>query len=371
MFVWVTHQVAATRWLKAELAERAPHLRFAFARPGLTISASTARRPGAVTIPTACARVGRVAGPRPGARSWRRDAARRRCGCTCSSAIAPAGRRARSRRAGPGPRRSRRACARRRRGRSDDSALAPAIACSTIVRTATTPDEPWLIGAHDHDATHGPWPGGVTHAAARGASRAWCKIEEALRWADLEPAPGEIAVELGAAPGGASYAMLVRGVEVHGVDPGEIHPDVRGFAGPHGNRFVHHHLPAAEVPRGALPRRYQWLLNDVNLAPMVAMKYIERFVALAHGGLKGAVLTLKLRRRRRRRLRLRAHRQARRAPGADHPAAQPPQRGGGDPHLVARPPRGRISASVSAHSRSCDGRSSASGAGRRAVSWSK
>jgi len=48
------------------------------------------------------------------------------------------------------------------------------------------------------------------------------------------------------------------------------------------------------VPRRSLPHQYQWLLLDVNLAPMVAMKYVERFVALAHGGLRGAVLTLKI-----------------------------------------------------------------------------
>ncbi|MCA9675907.1 MAG: hypothetical protein KC464_12785, partial [Myxococcales bacterium] len=115
-----------------------------------------------------------------------------------------------------------------------------------------------------------------------------------LRWADLEPAPGDVAVELGASPGGASYAMLCRGVTVYGIDPGEMAPACLDFTGPHGNRFVHLHMPAAEVPKAALPRQYQWLLNDVNLAPMVALRYIERFVALAHGGLRGAILTLKL-----------------------------------------------------------------------------
>jgi 23S rRNA (cytidine2498-2'-O)-methyltransferase len=160
-----------------------------------------------------------------------------------------------------------------------------------IVPHASEPDEPWLVGAHVHDAGHGPWPGGVPHVAPppEAPSRAWCKIEEALRWADLEPAAGEIAVELGSSPGGASYAMLVRGLEVHGVDPGAMDPRVLAF-----DRFHHHHVPAAEVQRKDLPRRYQWLLNDINLAPMVALKYVERFVALAHGGLRGAVLTLKL-----------------------------------------------------------------------------
>jgi 23S rRNA (cytidine2498-2'-O)-methyltransferase len=120
-------------------------------------------------------------------------------------------------------------------------------------------------------------------------SRAWSKIEEALRWADLAPSPGEIAVEIGSAPGGASHALLARGLRVYGVDPGEMAPSVRAAAG-----FVHLQMPAAEVPKRALPRQYQWLALDVNLAPMIALRYVERFVALAHGGLRGAVLTLKL-----------------------------------------------------------------------------
>ena len=178
----------------------------------------------------------------------------------------------------------------------DVRAVAGDLVLDVMVPNGREPDEPWLIGSHRHDAGHGPWPGGVTHVPAppHAPSRAWCKLEEALRWGDLEPRPGEVAVELGAAPGGASLAMLERGVEVHGIDPGAIDPAVLGFAGPHGNRFHHHHRPAAEVERKDLPRHYQWLLLDVNLAPMVALRYVERFVALAHGGLRGAILTLKL-----------------------------------------------------------------------------
>ena len=48
------------------------------------------------------------------------------------------------------------------------------------------------------------------------------------------------------------------------------------------------------MEKRALPARFDWLASDVNLAPMVALKYIERFVALAHGHLRGAFLTLKL-----------------------------------------------------------------------------
>ncbi|MBK9029850.1 MAG: hypothetical protein IPL61_00660 [Myxococcales bacterium] len=305
MFVWVTHQVATTRWLKQELAARAPHLKFAFARPGLTTFRVDGQAPtGAVEMPTSFARAwGRSLGRggqaevlatlatlAPEAAPVRLHVFERDLDVPVDEQDpAERGARARTveaalRAAAPG------AFHDEVRARPGDRVL------DVVVPHGHDPDEPWLIGTHDHDLRHGPWPGGVTHVPPppEAPSRAWCKIEEALRWADLEPAPGEIAVELGAAPGGASYAMLVRGAEVHGVDPGAMHPDVLGFRGPHGNRFVHHHLPAAEVPKAALPRRYQWLLLDVNLAPMVAMKYVERFVALAHGGLKAAVLTLKL-----------------------------------------------------------------------------
>jgi 23S rRNA (cytidine2498-2'-O)-methyltransferase len=303
-FLWALHQVPPTRWLKAEIAERAPHLRFAFARPGLT----TWKVEGAAATPATIL-------PSSFARAFGLSVGRARDATEVVAAIAPY--RDRPLRLhvmerdidvpvdeqDPSIRGTRAAAV-----EAAVRAHAPAAfldevrarigdrVIDVVVPHGREPDEPWLVGVHDHDDHHGPWPGGVAHVPPppEAPSRAWCKIEEALRWADLEPKPGEIAVELGSSPGGASYAMLVRGLEVHGVDPGVMDPRVLGFRGPHGNRFVHHHMPAAAVPKSALPHQYQWLLNDINLAPMVSLRYVERFVALAHGGLAGAVITLKL-----------------------------------------------------------------------------
>jgi len=299
-FVWVTHQIPVTRWLKAEVAARAPTMRFAFSRPGLT----TFKADGATA---------QTVVPSSFARAFGLSLGRAQTAEEVRAVIAPyigaALRLHVFERDLDVPVDEQDQTLRGTRAAAVDAALRAGggfldepkaelgdRVIDVIVPHASEPDEPWLVGVHDHDANHGPWPGGVPHVAPppESPSRAWCKIEEALRWADLTPAPGEIAVELGSSPGGASYAMLVRGLEVHGVDPGAMHERVLHFAGPHGNKFVHHHLPAAEVERGALPRRYQWLLNDINLAPMVALRYVERFVALAHGGLKGAVITLKI-----------------------------------------------------------------------------
>ena len=304
-FVWVSHQVATTKWLKAEVARDAPGLRFAFSRPGLTTF--KAEGPGSIDEST------RV--PTSFGRAWGLSIGRASSAAEVMALVAPHV--ATPRRLhvferdidvpvdeqDPALRGTRAAAVEAALRAEAPGAFHPDVRAAigdgvvdVIVPHASEPDEPWLVGLHRHDPTHGPLPGGVPHVPLPpdAPSRAWCKIEEALRWADLAPRPGQAAVEIGSSPGGATYAMLQRGLDVYGVDPGEMHPAVTAYASRTHNRFVHLHMPAAEVPRSALPRQYQWLLLDVNLAPMVAMKYVERFVALAHGGLVGAVLTLKI-----------------------------------------------------------------------------
>jgi len=57
-------------------------------------------------------------------------------------------------------------------------------------------------------------------------SRAARKVEEALDWLGLSPGPGEVCVDLGAAPGGWSWSLLTRRARVVAVDPAELRPDV-------------------------------------------------------------------------------------------------------------------------------------------------
>jgi 23S rRNA (cytidine2498-2'-O)-methyltransferase len=170
------------------------------------------------------------------------------------------------------------------------------VVLDVITAPADEPEEPLFVGRHRHDRSHGPFPGGVAHVPIpeSAPSRAWAKIEEAIRWSGLVPKAGDTALEIGSAPGGASFALLERGLEVVGIDPGAMAPLVRDYVGPSGNRFVHLAVPAAEVERKSLPARFHWLACDVNLAPMVALRYVERFVALAQGRLRGAFLTMKL-----------------------------------------------------------------------------
>jgi 23S rRNA (cytidine2498-2'-O)-methyltransferase len=164
------------------------------------------------------------------------------------------------------------------------------------VVVAPTDEEPPWLGAHRHAGDRSPWPGGhwPIEVPPTAPSRAYRKLEEALAWSRAPLRAGDVAVEIGSAPGGASFALLRRGLEVVGVDPGEMAPVVLGFEGKDGNRFRHLPVAVGALRREALPGRVHWLLLDVNLAPQVALHNMRRLVATLRRDLLGVLFTLKL-----------------------------------------------------------------------------
>lgn len=301
-FVWLLHQPASAAWCKRELATRRPDLRFAFSRPGLTtfkvddahldtpLLSSFTRAHGRSLGRAADAAAVLELAKKLGEGSLRLHVFER-------DPDRPADER------DPNVAASRAAKIELDLRALAGSRFAAAVAANkgdlvldVICAPAEHDDDGLFVGWHRHDNARGPLPGGVPHVwvPAAAPSRAWAKIEESIRWSGLVPKSGETAVEIGSSPGGASFALLERGLTVHGVDPGVMAPQVMQYVGKKGNRFIHHAMPAAAVERKSLPRQFQWLASDVNLAPMIALKYVERFVALAHGGLKGAFITLKL-----------------------------------------------------------------------------
>ena len=152
-------------------------------------------------------------------------------------------------------------------------------------------DEPAWLGLHRQDDQHLSHPGGAipVDVPADAPSRAYAKIEEAIAWAKLPIAAGQVALEIGAAPGGAVMALAKRGVEVWGVDTGELAPQVLALPGVH-----HLALKVGALRWEQLPPRVDWLLVDVNLAPQVALHEIARLMPKLSPTLCGAVITLKL-----------------------------------------------------------------------------
>lgn len=151
-------------------------------------------------------------------------------------------------------------------------------------------EAPWL-GCHVHGESHSPHPGGRVELTlpTEAPSRAWLKIEEALRWSGLPLRSGDVALELGSAPGGTSWALLDRGLTVIGLDPGEMDPRVLARPG-----FSHLKMTLGDLRREDLPQRIDWVLLDVNLAPQIALHQTRRIISMLRPTLRGVILTLKL-----------------------------------------------------------------------------
>lgn len=169
----------------------------------------------------------------------------------------------------------------------------------TVVELA--PDEFWT-GIHRHAPFLSPHPAGDAgiEMPADSPSRAWLKLEEAVRFFDLKFSPRDIVVELGCAPGGVVLALLNRGVSVIGVDPAKMADVVmasaitaRDATPPDRPWFFHSRKPAALTSKRDLGQGVTWFMSDMNQAPDVVLKECARFCRMAPS-IRGVLITLKL-----------------------------------------------------------------------------
>lgn len=150
--------------------------------------------------------------------------------------------------------------------------------------------EEWWVGYHVVDGIETTWPGGLMQAELppHAVSRGYLKMTEALVWSGLPVKGGEVCVDLGSSPGGATQALLDRGLKVIGVDPAEMHPEVMA----HPN-FFHERKRSKEVRR-KLFLDAQWVTTDINLPPNYTLDTLEGILEYPGVKLKGLVFTLKL-----------------------------------------------------------------------------
>jgi len=151
------------------------------------------------------------------------------------------------------------------------------------------PEEVW-VGGHTHDSTHAIYPGGVgPPLTPQAPSRAHAKLEAVLAWWGEMPQKDEWALELGSAPGGASWVLLNQGLWVTGVDPGAM--DEKILRHPH-----YRHISASIniLTRADFAQRVDWLLADMNVTPQLTLKSARRVIEAAWPKPRALVLTLKL-----------------------------------------------------------------------------
>ncbi len=171
-----------------------------------------------------------------------------------------------------------------------DEMRTPASRGELILDCVLVGADEWWIGYHRAGLPATRWPGGMLdlQMPADAVSRAWLKMEEALRWSELPIPPNARVAELGSSPGGASQALLARGYWVSGVDPAEMHPAV--LAHPH---FTHIRRRSTQVRRREF-RKVRWLMADMNVAPRYTLNAVESIVCHPEVSIRGMLLTLKL-----------------------------------------------------------------------------
>ncbi|NUP09193.1 MAG: hypothetical protein HOW73_24345 [Polyangiaceae bacterium] len=278
--------------LKRELQINAPSLRLAFSKPGFVTFKSSAPLEIGASLPSVFARVSGVSFGRAEDRSAVAAFVKHLASHTGRApAIAVF-----ARSAGSFSEISAEASSAVARWKSElagiEGAKPEAIAAGDLVLDiAVDPAEGAWMGVHLQPKGRAAFEGGLVpvelHPEA--PSRAYLKLEEAVRLFQLPLRKGERALELGSAPGGASLALLERGLAVTGVDPGEMAPNVLSKPG-----FIHQRIPAGALKRSELPKPLHWIVLDMNLAPPVSLRYLERCVGPSKSTLRGCVLTLKL-----------------------------------------------------------------------------
>jgi len=262
-FLWATCQTGFEAWLKNEVALRHPGLRSAYSRPGfLTFKSET---PVAPEFDLRCAF----------ARSF---------ACSLGKLTVPSEH-------DPAFLEKLDELAKRHHAEIAQPLSEPQkgqrVLCHTIARESDAGKECWF-GLHTHDpAVHRPWLDGIpSHIALppEAPSRTFLKMEEGLQWSRLALRAGDAALELGSAPGGASLALLNRGLRVSGVDPADMADSIK--TSPHFRHIRKQSTQLTKTELESLGSRY-WIFSDMNIDPRSALKSILscRAKAPALGGL--------------------------------------------------------------------------------------
>ena len=158
-----------------------------------------------------------------------------------------------------------------------------------VLQLCAVPGGVWVCLAPARELSS-PLPGGVHHMPAEpGApSRSYLKIEEALQLLGVEPRARERVIDLGAAPGGWSFAFLKRGCRVLAVDNGPMKLDAENLAG----ELTHLRANGMSFkpPPGWTP--VDWLVSDMLVSPGQSLGLLRRW--LPQGWARRIVVNIKL-----------------------------------------------------------------------------
>jgi 23S rRNA (cytidine2498-2'-O)-methyltransferase len=174
------------------------------------------------------------------------------------------------------------------------AAALPPVKAAPLVFPQVAPSAPlgaWTLLAPDlllaSPAKTSPFPNGecrFVEDRQGPPSRAYLKLWEACTRLGAWPLPGEHCVDLGAAPGGWTWAMARLGAAVLAVDRAPLDPGVAALPGVRPLRGDAFAQPLPEAP-------VDWLCSDVIAYPARLLDLVARWIAA--GAARRIVCTLK------------------------------------------------------------------------------
>jgi len=171
-----------------------------------------------------------------------------------------------------------------------DDPLCPAERNETVLDIIIVSESDWYMGYHFANDWRSCQPGGIVdlQLPIDMLSRAFLKFEEGLRWSGLPVRAGSRWLDIGAAPGGGSQALLARGAEVIGVDPAETSPILID------NPSFHHLRGRLNQLKRSHFRKIRWVITDMNVAPNYTLDVLEELISRRDINIRGLLFTLKL-----------------------------------------------------------------------------
>ncbi|EHL32562.1 SAM-dependent methyltransferase [Legionella drancourtii] len=134
------------------------------------------------------------------------------------------------------------------------------------------------------------WPQGICYFIEdkiNPPNRAYLKLWEALTLLGRSPQSGDLALDLGASPGGWTYVMHSLGAHVTAVDKAPIDPNIAKLPGVNSIQ-----QSAFAIEPATLEQTYEWVLSDVACYPERAYALIMKWIA--SGKAKQMIFTIKL-----------------------------------------------------------------------------
>lgn len=152
------------------------------------------------------------------------------------------------------------------------------------------PDEIWF-GAHSvaNGCTRFPNSMVEVEKPQNMISSGFVKLAEIEKLYAIKLFKGDLWLDFGCAPGGASQFLLNEGCKVVGIDPAKVDPLVLNH-----KSFTHIKKSVQDLSHEKMPDDVRWIHADININPKQSIKEVLRLAKKYHRTLKGIIFTVQV-----------------------------------------------------------------------------